>query len=103
MVRVGLNHEQISRYGLEHLRNPDPEEMAKLRKDPNRFRFMDENNGELFQIELDALQKNPQAFKDLVLDSVNEYYDDSINKGNLKEFAPKKIDAYVKAKIRFLN
>lgn len=101
-VRIALNHEQISRYGLDHLRNPDPRVAAKLRRDSNRHRFMKENNGELFQIELDALQKDPDEFSDLVNNNVKIYYNESIHKKNLKEITPKKIDAYVKQKVKFL-
>jgi len=101
LVRIALNREHISTYGLDHLRNPDPKVAAKLRRDSNRFRFMRENDGELFQIELDAMQKSPLEFKDLVVNSVSHYYKESIHKKNLKKFAPKKIDAYVKTKFSF--
>lgn len=100
--RIALNHDQISGYGLDHLTNPDPRVAAKLRRDSNRHRFLKENNGQLFQIELDALQKSPQQFSQLVTNSVKTYYDESINKRNLKEVTPKKIDAYVKRKVKFL-
>jgi uncharacterized membrane protein len=85
------------------LRNPDPDVVKKLGQDPNRHRFMEENNGELFQIELDALQKNPQQFKDLVVDTVNQYYDESIHEKNLKEFTPKKITALINKRVKFLQ
>jgi hypothetical protein len=102
-VRVALNHDHISSYGLDHLRNPDPKVAEKLRRDPNNKRFRNENNGQLFQIELDALQKNPQQFKDLVLNAVNHYYDNSIHEKNLKEFTPERITAYVNRRIKFIS
>lgn len=102
-IRVALNHDQISIYGLDHLRNPDPNVAAKLRRDINKHRFMTENNGELFQIEIDAIQKNPKQFSELVINSVDVYYDESINQKNLREFIPKKINAYVKKKVRFID
>ena len=65
---------------------------------------MEENDDQLFQIELDAMQKSTEQFKELVLNLVNHYYyDESIYKENLEEFAPQKINAYVKRKVRFLG
>jgi hypothetical protein len=52
---------------------------------------------------LDALQKNPQQFNDLVVNAVNPYYDKSVHKKNLKEFRPEKITAYVNKKVKFLR
>ena len=75
----------------------------KLKQDPNRERFMRENKDQLFQIELDALQKNQQQFKDLVVDTVNSYYDKSIYEENLEEFTPEKITAYVNKRVKFLK
>jgi hypothetical protein len=102
-VRVALNHDHISSYGLDHLRNPDPKVAEKLRRDPNNKRFRNKNDGQLFQIELDALQKNPRQFRELVLDTVDRYYDKSIYEKNLKEHTPEKITAYVKKRIKFVS
>jgi hypothetical protein len=101
--RVGLNKPQIFRYGLDHLRNPEPDVMKKLNKDANREIFKAQNNGELFQIELDALQKNDQQFKSLIVDAVNKYYDESIYQENLRQFTSKDINKLVEKKIRFLT
>jgi hypothetical protein len=101
-VRVALNHPQISEFGLDHLRNPDPDVIQKLRRDPNRYEFQSENNGELFQIELDALQKNPNEFRDLVLGAVDGYFDEDINQANLEKYTPESIDDLVNQRIRFL-
>ena len=54
--RIALTKSQIKDFGLEHLKNPDPEVLNKLNRDPNRQIFMEEN-GDLFQIEIDALQR----------------------------------------------
>jgi hypothetical protein len=75
----------------------------KLKQDPNRERFMRENNDQLFQIELDALQKNQQQFKDLVVNAINSYYDKSINEENLEEFTSEKITTYVNKRVKFLR
>ena len=100
--RVGLNRNHISEFGLEGLRNPDPDVMDKLDRDPNRENFRHENNGELFQIELDALQKSAEQFSDLVLTTVDEFYDNDIAKSNLQQYTPEGIDELINAKIRFL-
>ena len=75
----------------------------ELRRDSNRQRFMRENNGHLFQIELDALQKDPQQVKGLVVNAINPYYDNSIHEKNLKEFTREKITAYVNKRVKFLG
>jgi hypothetical protein len=71
--RIALTKSQIEDFELEHLKNPDPEVLEKLKKDPNRFAFINEN-GNLYQIEIDALQKNPERFEELVLEAVNYYF-----------------------------
>ena len=72
--------------------------MKKLKKNENREIFKEDNNGELFQIELDALQKNEQQFKSLILDAVKKYYDESIYQENLRKFTPDSINKLAKKK-----
>ena len=74
----------------------------KLKQDPNRERFMRENNDQLFQIELDALQKNQQQFKDLVVNAVNSD-EKSIYEEILEEFTSEKITTYVNKRVKFLR
>lgn len=81
----------------------DTKVAEKLKRDPNKEQFKRENNRQLFQIELDALQKNQQQFKSLVVDAVNDYYDESIHEENLEEFTPEKIKGYVNKKVKFLK
>ena len=52
---VAITKEQITRYGLQNLTNPDPPVMAKLENDRNNDFFKAQNDGKLFQIEVDAL------------------------------------------------
>jgi hypothetical protein len=62
---VAITKEQIRQFHLEHLKNTDPVVLAKLKRDNNRFEFMRENEGKLFQIELDALEAlRPDDLKD---------------------------------------
>jgi hypothetical protein len=52
---------------------------AKLRRDANAKAFMIENDDMLFQIELDALNAlRPQDFIELLQDSVDKHFDESI-------------------------
>ena len=72
---VAITKEQIARYGLENLTNPDPTVMAKLRRDSNANAFRAQNNGRLFQIEVDALNAlRPQDFVTLLEDSVDDHF-----------------------------
>jgi hypothetical protein len=68
-ARVALTKTQIMDFGLDHLKNPDPQVLEKLRRDPNSNAFAKENGG-LYQIETDALQKDPEKLRRLVLGSV---------------------------------
>jgi hypothetical protein len=77
--RVGILKEHIKTFKLQNLKNTKPEVIEKLKKDPNRQTFMDDNNGELFQIELEALQgKGATKLKTLVLPAVDQYFDDEM-------------------------
>lgn len=78
-LHVAITKEQIGQFGLQSLTNPDPAVMAKLEKDPNADSFRLENNGQLFQIELDALSAlRPDDLKDLLEERVDEYFDGDI-------------------------
>lgn len=60
--RIALTEQQTSQFNLPH--NPDPETLRKLRKDTRAKSFMRRHNGQLFQIEVDALQAYaPEEFK----------------------------------------
>jgi hypothetical protein len=77
--------------------------MMKLKKDPNAEQFRRESNGELFQIEVDAMQKDPERFKQLVLSSVDKYYDNETYKRVMQEYTPKDIDDIIRMKIKCLQ
>jgi 5S rRNA maturation endonuclease (ribonuclease M5) len=65
---VAITKKQIRQFGLEHLKNTDPAVLAKLKCDTNKNEFIRENNGQLFQIELDALEAlRPDDLRDLLL------------------------------------
>jgi hypothetical protein len=76
---VAITKEQIRQFHLEHLKNLDPAVRAKLGRDSNANYFRSINNGELFQIEVDALDAlGPDDLKRLLLDNINEYFDEEI-------------------------
>lgn len=78
-LHVAITKEQIEEFELQELTNPDPVVMMKLEQDPNAEGFRLENNGQLFQIELDALSAlRPDELKDLLEKSVDEHFDDDI-------------------------
>jgi hypothetical protein len=57
--------------------------MSKLKNDTNRFAFMKKyglkDEDDLFQIEVDALEAiAPEQFRNLVLQSVDEFFDEQI-------------------------
>jgi hypothetical protein len=72
--RIAVTEEQTRHFNLPH--NPDPETFTKLKKDTRAQSFMSRHNGELFQIEVDALQAYaPEEFKNLIQKSVDKYFD----------------------------
>jgi hypothetical protein len=75
--RIAVTEEQTRQFNLPH--NPDPDTLRKLKKDTRARSFMRRHNGELFQIEVDALQAYaPEEFKNLVQQSVDKYFDQHI-------------------------
>ena len=76
---IAITKEQIAQYGLEHLTNPDTAVLAKLERDSNAAAFKKDNNGQIFQIELDALNAlMPEDFITLLEDSVDRHFDEEI-------------------------
>ena len=83
--RIAITDEQIDEYGLPL--NPDPATLAKLEGDSRRWQFMENHNGELFQVEVDALAAlAPDAFRDLVLNSVDQFYNEKVYEDALNEY-----------------
>ena len=60
--------------------------MEKLQKDSNSEWFRSFNNGQLVQIEVDALDAlNHDDLKSLLLDTVDDYFDPDIYDGLLSQ------------------
>ena len=74
--RVAITEDQMRVFHLPV--NPNPETISKLNRDPRKDAFI-RNHGRLFQIELDALQAYaPEAFKQLILESINNFFNQQI-------------------------
>jgi 5S rRNA maturation endonuclease (ribonuclease M5) len=83
---VAITKEQIRQFHLEHLKNLDLAVKAKLGRDSNAKYFRYINNGELFQIEVDALDAlGPDDLKRLLLDNIDEYFDEEIRERVLSD------------------
>jgi hypothetical protein len=55
--------------------DPDTKTLAKLKKDTRSNGFRSDHNGELFQVEVDALTAYvPEEFKNIVLGPVDALY-----------------------------
>jgi hypothetical protein len=83
--RIAVTEDQMKKFQLPE--NPNPEAFRKLKRDPRSASFV-RKHGRLFQIELDALQAYaPEEFKQLVLESVNEFYNQQIYDDLLKPYS----------------
>ena len=86
LVRTNFSietREQITEYELpQSLDDPTYE---KLERDPRASKFL-EKHGELYQVELDALPALvPDQFRQMLTDSVDQFYDDKIWRKTMKE------------------
>lgn len=105
-VKEGQGSKEDVKKGSD--RNPDLETLRKLKRDPNKESFKKRHNltsdNQLFQIELEALQ-TPQArdeFKRLVLESIDQFFEDDIYREVLLEHPRVKIKGLVYKKIKSL-
>ena len=98
--RVAITEEQMERYSLP--RNPDPETLKKLKRDPRAKSFIAKHN-DLYQIEVDAFQAYaPEDFKKLILESVNEFYDERIYEEFIARHSPSEISKFIKTSVSSL-
>ena len=95
--RVAITEEQMRKFNLPE--NPNPETIRKLNRDPRKGAFI-RKHGRLFQIELDALQAYaPEEFKQLILKSVNNFFNPQIYDDILKKYSPEDLERLVKETI----
>jgi hypothetical protein len=98
LKRIAITCEQIQKFGLQHLTNPDPKVLSKLRRDSNADVFRGNNSGELFQIEVDVLQVlDPNILKDLLVSNIEGYFDKNIYNEAMKD--PKISPMYIRGLI----
>ena len=84
-IRIAVTEEQMRMFNLPE--NPNLETIKKLKRDPRRNAFI-RKHGRLFQIELDALQAYaPEEFRQLILESVNEFFNHQIYDDILKKYS----------------
>jgi hypothetical protein len=98
--RIALTKPQIKDFGLEHLKNPDREVLNKLQGDQNSYSFIQEN-GDLYQIEIDALQRDPEKFKNLVLSAIDRFFDQCVYDAIMTEYTPQDIEKLVHEQVQF--
>src|SRR5215212_2240896 len=98
LKRMAITREQIQKFGLQHLTNPDPEVLSKLKRDSNADVFRRNNDGKLFQIEVDVLQVlDPSILNDLLVSNIERYFDKNIFNEAMKD--PKISPMYIRGLI----
>ena len=100
--RIALTRQQIAQFNLP-AKPEDAETLEKLQRDSRTNRFIQENGGELYAVELDALLAiAPDEFKEIVQDSVERYFDKGVYQDILrkKEHSVEAIRRLVIEKVR---
>jgi hypothetical protein len=89
--RIAINEDTIEDFGLEEIKDKelDAETLDKLERNPNYDWFVQRHDGQVWQIELDALLLDLSKFKELVLSKVDKHFDTSIQKEAIEEFKRK--------------
>lgn len=94
--RIAITKPQIQEFKLEHLQNPDTKTLEKLednldkKGDANTEWFKERwGDGEVYQIELDAMHARREQFKELVLSTVDGYFDNKIYERHVKKLQVK--------------
>jgi hypothetical protein len=100
--RIALTEEQIRRFNLPT--DPDAKTLEKLNKDTRSNGFRSVHNGELFQVEIDALTAYAKdEFRDMVLGYVDAYFDNDIYNELLSEHSANSLHRLVNKRVRFLR
>lgn len=83
--RIAVTKEQVRGYDLPT--KIDSATQEKLDKDPRTNGFI-ERHGKLYAVELDALPAIvPDAFRELVIGSVDQHFDERIHEDNTKDYS----------------
>ena len=99
--RVAVNQDQITEYDLPF--NPDNKTAEKIDRDTRTKGFVDKY-GQIYATELDALPALiPETFKnDMVINKVEQYFDDDIYQEVLDEYSKKDIAKLMIDRVRVL-
>ena len=99
--RIAVTKEQIREYRLPY--NPDKITRQKMENDTRTDRFL-AKYGELYAVELDALPALiPEDFKNMVIQSVDQFFDESIYREFLAQQSKKEIAQFVRKKVKQLE
>ena len=101
--RVAVTLEQIDQHDLPW--DPDDATEEKLMKKDSRTGKFIEKYGQLYAVELHALPALiPDVFKQqLVIDNVEQYFDQSIYQQLVDEYTPEDVNRLLKYKLRRLT
>lgn len=94
-----MKPEQVAEYHL--LEDPDEATANRLEANDSRTRKFKLKYGKLYAVELDALAgQEPDAFRQLVEDAVEEHFDARIWQAIAKENGPEKVKEVLAEKIK---
>ena len=97
--RVAVKREHVEEYGLPPMPS-DAESIRKFHNDPRTSGFVAEQGGR-FAVELDALTVYaPDAFKQMIQDCVNEFYDESVYDREVKKCSTPRFKRKIRKMIR---
>jgi hypothetical protein len=98
--RIALTEGQIRQFRLPI--SVDAETLTKLRRDTRSRGFKLDHNGELFQVEVDALTAYAATeFEKMVQGAVDQYFENDIYQEMLKEHSPEQLNKLVKSRVKF--
>jgi hypothetical protein len=98
--RIAVTEDQIDEYDLPPIPE-DSETLDKLDKDSRKGGFIDKH-GQLIAVELDALLAIvPDEFRQLVQESVDQYFDEAFYEKQQAKHSPEEIKRLVHQKVRF--
>jgi hypothetical protein len=101
---IGVTKQQVDKFHLP-IKLSDTEigklEGNEKKKGDSRVNGFKKKHGELYQVELDALPAIvPEEFRNMVLDPINELYDQEIYDKVLERYSPESVHELVKEEIK---
>ncbi len=100
--RTAVTEDQIDKYNLPPIPE-DRQTLEKLDNDSRKDGFIDKH-GQLIAVEIDALLAIvPEQFKQLVQESVDQYFDETIYKREQAKQSAEKIRRLVRQKVKLLD